>query len=304
MVSIAHTTTVLAPMPAQWDGVQGAWLAEVTQRTGSPRTPQEYGRYLVRFLATVGDPGQATPAHVHAFAYGTGPSGREPSPSTVVVRLAALKGFYDFARRMGLVESNPADDVKRPKARQPAPRGLELEELRRLLEVIPDTPGGKRDRAIILTAVLAGLRRREILSLRAGDLTRNGAVYYTVRVKGGQERRRELPAPAFNAIVDALEAQGRPLESLAPGERIFDIAHQTYYAYLRKHARRAGLAGLKPHDLRNTAAKLRRNNGASIEDVSAFLGHRNIATTAIYLARMEGEDDNGWQGVADALGVT
>ena len=45
------------------------------------------------------------------------------------------------------------------------------------------------------------------------------------------------------------------------------------------------------------------DNGASIEDVSAFLGHRNIATTAIYLARMEGEDDNGWQGVADALEV-
>ena len=150
---------------------------------------------------------------------------------------------------------------------------------------------------------LGAQRRREILSLRAGDLTRNGAIYYTVRVKGGQERRRELPAPAFNAIVDALEAQGRPLEGLDPQDRIFDIAHQTYYAYLRKHARRAGLADLKPHDLRNTAAKLRRNNGASIEDVSAFLGHRNIATTAIYLARMEGEDDNGWQQVADALGV-
>ena len=101
----------------------------------------------------------------------------------------------------------------------------------------------------------------------------------------------------------ALEAQGRPLEGLDPQDRIFDIAHQTYYAYLRKHARRAGLAGLKPHDLRNTAAKLRRNNGASIEDVSAFLGHRNIATTATYLARMEGEDDNWWQGVAQAMGV-
>ena len=47
MVSIAHTTTALAPMPAQWDGVQGAWLAEVTQRTGSPRTPQEYGLSLI-----------------------------------------------------------------------------------------------------------------------------------------------------------------------------------------------------------------------------------------------------------------
>ena len=303
MAAITHTPTVLANLPDQWGGAAAAWLAEVAHRTGSPRTPQEYGRYLARFLELVGDPTQATTAHVHTFAYRTGPSGREPSPSTVIVRLAAVSSFYDFARRMGLVDRNPASDVKRPRARQPSPRGLELEELRRLLDVIPDTPGGKRDRAIILTAALAGLRRQELLGLRAGDLTRNGAVYYNVRVKGGMERRRELPAPAFNAIKEALEAQGRPLEGLAPEDRIFDIAHQTYYAYLRRYARKAGLAGLKPHDLRHTAAKLRREQGASIEDVSAFLGHRSIATTARYLARMEGEQDNGWQGVAQALGV-
>ena len=112
-----------------------------------------------------------------------------------------------------------------------------------------------------------------------------------------------VPAPAINAIMEALEAQGRPLDGLSPEDCIFDIAHQTYYAYLRKYARRAGLDGLKPHDLGHTAAKLRREHGASIEDVSAFLGHRSIATTARYLARMEGEEDNGWQGVSQALGV-
>ena len=40
-----------------------------------------------------------------------------------------------------------------------------------------------------------------------------------------------------------------------------------------------------------------------IEDGSVFLGYRNISTTATYLARIDGEGDNGWQGVADALGV-
>ena len=40
-----------------------------------------------------------------------------------------------------------------------------------------------------------------------------------------------------------------------------------------------------------------------IEDGSVFLGYRNISTTATYLARMEGENDNGWQGVAQAMGV-
>ena len=66
---------------------------------------------------------------------------------------------------------------------------------------------------------------------------------------------------------------------------------------------RAGLGHLKSRDLRHTAAKLLRNNGASIEDVSALLRHRSIATTATYLARMEGEEDKGWEGVATALGV-
>jgi len=45
-------------------------------------------------------------------------------------------------------------------------------------------------------------------------------------------------------------------------------------------------------------------NGASIEDVSALLGHRSIATTATYLARMEGEEDHGWDGAATALGAS
>ena len=288
----------------EWLPSLHAWLAEVASRTGSKRTVGEYSRYVTRFMPTVGgDPHAATTAHVHAFAYGLGPHGREPSPSTVIVRLAALRSFYDFSRRMGLVTINPTVDVKRPKARPPVPRGLEVEELQRLLGVIPDTVVGKRDRAIVLTAVFTGLRRQEIIGLRAGDLTRNGAVYYNVRVKGGTTRRRELPQPAFNAILDALVADGRPLEGLGRDDSLFNISDVTFYAYLRKYAKRAGLDGLKPHDLRHTAAKLRRNTGASIEDVSALLGHASIATTARYLARMEGEADNGWDGVAVALGV-
>ena len=102
----------------------------------------------------------------------------------------------------------------------------------------------------------------------------------------------------------APEADGRPLEGLVPEDSLYNISDVTFYAYLWKYAKRAGLDGLKPHDLRHTAAKLRRNNGASIEDVSALLGHRSIATKATYLARMEGGEDNGWEGVAAALGVS
>jgi site-specific recombinase XerC len=132
---VTTTTNAMVPLSGAWQQAAGAWLAEVQARTGSTRTPAEYARILARFLDTA-DPGQVTPAHVHAFAYGTGPSGKEPSPSTVIVRLAAIDGFFGFTRRMGLVATNPASDVRRPKLRQ-------------LLAAVPLTPAGQRDWAII-----------------------------------------------------------------------------------------------------------------------------------------------------------
>jgi len=295
--------TILATLTGQWQSMAGAWLAEVQQRTGSARTPKEYARELSRFLADL-DPVVATPAHVHAFAYGPGPSRKEPSPSTVVVRLAAVSGFYDFACRMDLVATNPAARVKRPKLRQPTPTGLDGGELRRLLKAIPNTSAGVRDRAIVLTMVLSGLRRQEVMNLRAGDLTLKGnKVFYTVRAKGGIERYRELPPPAFVSITTALNTQGRPLEALAPDARLFDVSHWGFGQNLARYGKKAKLGHITPHVLRHSAAKLRRETGASIEDVGALLGHRSIATTARYLARLEGERDDGWQGVATALGV-
>lgn len=304
----ATTALTYAVTPAEgrqdaWQGSLAAYLAEVGQRTGSHRTPAEYGRVIERFLDLAGDPRGVTPAHVHGYAYGLGPSGREPSPSTVAVRLAALSGFLDFLRRMGTIPTNPAAEVKRPRNRDAVPHGLDAAELRRLLEATGDSPAGRRDAAIIVTAVLTGLRRSEVMGLRPSDLSRNGRVYYSVRVKGGRERRRELPMPAFDAITAYLEAAGRPLEELTGADLLFPVTSSAFYANLRRYAIRAGLEGVTPHVLRHSAAKLRRDAGATIEQVQSFLGHRNLATTARYLARLEGEHDDGWQGVAAALGL-
>lgn len=75
--------------------------------------------------------------------------------------------------------------------------------------------------------------------------------------------------------------------------RTFPISSQTLYESLRRYGRAIGIEGLTIHTLWHTAAKLRRRSGASLEEVQAVLGHANIATTARYLAQMEGTRDIG-----------
>jgi len=69
------------------------------------------------------------------------------------------------------------------------------------------------------------------------------------------------------------------------------------------HAMRVGLPGVTSYGLRHTAAKLRRDAGASVKDGGAFLGVRSLYMTSRYLARLEGERDLGCHGVAEAMGV-
>jgi integrase/recombinase XerD len=88
---------------------------------------------------------------------------------------------------------------------------------------------------------------------------------------------------------------------MGPDERLFTVTAAGFYSNLRRYAERAGLGGITPHVLRHSAAKLRRDGGASLEQVSALLGHRNLATTSMYLARLEGDEDPGWRSAAALL---
>jgi integrase/recombinase XerC len=264
------------------------------------------------FFADLGKtPERVKPADVLAWVHGIGRSGRTPSATTVGARIACLSSFYRFLIRMSLVVSNPCDAVERPRSIPSPARGYSADEVRRLLAVIPDSIAGRRDRAILLTFVLTGRRRAEVIGLRAGDLSLEGeTVFYAYRGKGGKRGRRELPHPAYEAICLSLADAGKQLSAMAPSESLWQAAARpegvtsgTFYARFRRYLRAAGLAPTGIHVLRHTAAKLRRDAGESIEDVSAFLDHSSLAVTTVYLRRLEGQEDRAWREVAAAIGV-
>jgi integrase/recombinase XerC len=294
-----------------WQQTVVAFLAEKERRSGSRRTVEGYARMLWPFLTRVGSPDRVAAAHVLAWAHGIGASGREPSSATVGARIACLSSYYRFLIRMNVAASNPCDALERPRTVQSVARGLSADEVRRLLAVVPDTVAGRRDRALVLTFVLTGRRRAEVIGLTAGDISVEGeTAFYSYRGKGGKRGRRELPRPAYEALCATLGDAELSLAAMDPSASLWQAAAgprgvtgSTFYARFRRYLQAAGLAPTGLHILRHSAAKLRRDAGASIEAVSSFLDHSSLAVTSVYLRRLEGETDRTWPDVAVAIGV-
>jgi integrase/recombinase XerC len=297
-----------------WERALYAFLVEKERRSGSLRTVEGYSRMLQHFFGLVGKaPDKVTAQDVFIWAHGKGVSGKEPSPVTIGARMACLSSFFRFLIRMDIVQRNPCDRLERPRICTPPARGLSAEEVRRLLAVIPQSPPGLRDRAIILTLVLTGRRRAEVFRMTAGDLSfENDLCFYSYRGKGGKAGRRELPRPAVDALRAALAVYGRELEHMSSHESLWPspaatngegLRSATFYGRFRRYLAKAGLPAAGLHILRHSAAKLRRDAGESIEDVSRFLDHSSLAVTSTYLRRLEGQEDHGWGKVAEAIGL-
>jgi len=263
------------------------------------------------FRALGKTPDQVTPADVLSWSHGIGLSGRTPSATTVGARIACLSSYFRFLICMRIVTSNLCDALERPKTVQSVARGLSADEVRRLLAVVPETVAGRRDRALLLTFVLTGRRRAEVIGLTAGDISLEGeVVFYTYKGKGNKRGRRELPRPAYEALRATLGDAGLSLATIDPGASLWQagagprgVTGSTFYARFRRYLRAAGLAPSGLHMLRHSAAKLRRDVGDSIEAVSSFLDHSSLAVTSVYLRRLEGIEDRTWADVAAAIGV-
>ena len=296
--------------PTAWEEAIYAFLVEKRSRSGSTRTVESYARMLWPFFR-VRTPDQVRSSDVLAYAHGIGLSGRVPTAATVGARIACLSSFYRFTIRMGLLTANPCDALERPRSILSVARGLGADEVRRLLAVVPDTVAGRRDRGLLLTFILTGRRRAEVIGLTAGDISLEGeTAFYRYRGKGGKRGRRELPRPAYEALRATLGDAGLSLADMDPSASLWQAAAgtrgvtgSTFYARFRRYLRAAGLAPSGLHVLRHAAAKLRRDAGASIEAVSSFLDHSSLAVTTVYLRRLEGETDRTWPDVAVAIGV-
>ena len=218
------------------------------------------------------------------------------SPSTVNVRLSAIRKLVGEARQNGLIgieEAANLTDV--PNIRQTGKRlgnWLTREQAKELLAV-PDRSRlkGKRDYVIIALLVGCALRRQELSSLKIEDIQlREGRwVIIDLRGKGGRIRTVAIPIWVKQGIDVWIAAakidKGRLLRPLSKSGKMVgdELGDWAVWSVVEQSSKQIGIEHLGAHALRRTCAKLCRKNGGDLEQIKFLLGHSSIQTTERYL---------------------
>lgn len=271
-------------------------------------------RVVSSFFAFVGrPPGEITALDVESWRDWLAqpkPEGLGLRPNTVYARVCFISSFYEWAMKepslRGQIGRNPARLAlpKAPKAYQTeAVKAWTDEEMQSIVRVIAEKAErgdvvGKRDYALLLFYLTTGMRREEVISLRGGQVRiEEDAITLTGKVKGGDYVGREIRDPMLReALLDYLSSSGRlsafktdsPLwtrhdRAGRPGAALTSHA---FVKNLKRYARAAGVGDVHLHQTRHSFARIVAEETGSITDTQDALGHRNAATTRVYVQRI------------------
>jgi integrase/recombinase XerC len=221
--------------------------------------------------------------------------------AAIQLRFCALRTFYKFLIRHGLMEVSPIKNLSLPKMEKRLPKFLTVPQMKDLLaapsRLVPadiKNPkyaelllASRRDVAVLETIYSCGLRISELCGLQAGDLDWNERLV-RVRGKGKKERLIPIGETALEAIrkywdlLPQMPASVSPVFLANSGKRT-PVSARLLQLRLKKHLATAGLdPHLTPHKLRHSYATHLLDAGADLRSVQELLGHAHLVTTQVY----------------------
>jgi len=213
--------------------------------------------------------------------------------TSVARKLAALRTFFQFLVREGIVELNPAKLVSTPRLEKKLPQHVSIEEAIRFIETPnTETDLGKRDRAMLELMYGTGVRVSELTKLNSADVDSKNRL---IRVMGKRRKERIVPfgEPALEALRVYLEirdhfiqnapATDRESNALFVNYRGTRITTRSVGRMVDKYIRIcAGMHNISPHALRHSFATHLLDSGADLRDIQELLGHARLSSTQIY----------------------
>ncbi len=295
----------------------------------SDHSKRVYSTALFEFLTWYDDSGKPGLNKATIQAYKSRLQSRNLAPSTVNLKLCAVRKLIQEISDNGLMDPLMAATITRVKGIKTSGvrsgNWLSREQAQALVNS-PDinTFRGLRDRAVLAVMIGCGLRRSETASLTYAHIQQREGRWVVVDLVGKGRRVRSVPMPPWTKV--AIDAWVRALETrlgqISPDMRIFKainkadklsgarkasgfsrsdgfMSDQAIADVVKYYCDWLGYENVAAHDLRRTFAKLARKGGAEIDQIQLSLGHASIQTTERYLGTRQDLND----APADRLGI-
>jgi len=219
-------------------------------------------------------------------------------PSTINVRLAALRAYLNYASDKDISIQSVALAVSQvPPCKNTKEEKQILSEsaLEAILSVPPKTKMGLRDRTIMVLLYDSAIRLSELLAVKLCDIKIDGNISsILIHGKGSKERRVQLTEESVGHLTDYLRVfhSDSPSDAYLFSTTIKDKTDKmssgnvqrivTHYADIVRKDNPDIPQAVHPHMFRRTRATNLYQDGVALELISAILGHANLETTKIY----------------------
>lgn len=306
---VALLPVLVPPRPGpDLDGLKRLLLAGIA----APNSRRAYARALTDFVEWHAREPRGPFSKFVVEEYRTHLATLHLAPSTINVRLSAIRKLASQAAELGLLSSELASGIQQLKGARKlgirAGNWLTKEQASQLLHA-PDTAmlKGKRDRALLALLLGCGLRRAELANLTFDNIQQREGRWVLPDLVGKGGRIRTVPLPAWvKCAVDVWTeaaglSEGSVFRAINKKGIIWGkgITPKVIWWMVLRYAKQVGSPKLAPHDLRRTCAKLCRAAGGDLEQIQLLLGHASVQTTEQYL----GTKQNLIEAVNDRLGL-
>ncbi len=202
--------------------------------------------------------------------------------------LTVITSFYNYLLNENIIKDNPTQTIKLPKLPKKLPEYLTIDEVDKILNIIPTKPTDYRNIAMLETIYASGLRVSELVNLKLNNIDFTD---YIIRIYGKGKKERLVPINESSkaALEIYINNYRNYLLKTKDSEFVFinnlgnQISRQGFFKILKKICDENGIKKhVSPHTLRHSFATHLLNNGADLRVIQELLGHSNLTTTQIY----------------------
>ena len=263
------------------------------EQRASPETLRNYAsdlRQLHRFLlsrrlvSSPIDPNSLSSDAVRAYLQWLDQKGNKPS--SLARKLAAVRSFYRYLLRRGMVSSNPVDGMRTPKQPKLLPRVLTKDDADALMTFpAGQTVWSLRDRALLETLYSTGARVSELVALDIGDVREPEGL---VRLQGKGRKERIVPIGEMALVAIRRYRVSLPLRSSSVPRALFcnqrggRLTSRSVARIVTRYSSRLAGGAVSPHTLRHSFATHLLDEGADLRSIQEMLGHASLSTTQRY----------------------